>query len=83
MQLEQDMDIQEKYNKLSPLQKELIDELIHAMSFDSSSSPFRVINDAMDLYWPTSKRGKEMDRATITSALQAYNKIRSMPDRTE
>ena len=72
---------QETFNKLTALQRDLINELVHAMSFDPSSSPFRVINDAMELYWPTSQRGKEMDRRTIKDALKQYNKIRALPDR--
>ena len=81
MEQELDMVNHQTFNKLTALQKDLINELVYAMSFDPSSSPFRVINDAMELYWPSSKRGKEMDKSTIKDALKQYNKIRALTDR--
>ena len=64
---------QQALGKMSPLQRELMSELIFAMSSDQTASPFRIINQALDFYWP-SPRHSNPDKSTIVSALKNFNK---------
>ena len=64
--------IQIAWNNLTPLQQDVLQELIITMGKETNCSPYRAINTALDFHWST-RNQKEVCLGNILNALKSFN----------
>jgi hypothetical protein len=65
-------DIQQAWAQLTPLQQELLQELIITMGKETNCSPYRAINTALDFMWPT-RNQRDVCMSNLLQALKVFN----------
>lgn len=70
-------EVAEAWDKLSEVQRELLEEVIIAMTKEPNCSPYRAMNTALDYTWPT-RNQREINMKDILRCLKRFNRNRAI-----